>query len=86
MAKSYGAGFTQVAWVGHHILPVLHFLLLMQVYLSQIFPFGLIFSFGNRIRFINFSFDSRTKLELRERLKNLEIEESIDEQKAIKKD
>ncbi len=34
---------------------------------------------------LTFSFDSKTKVELRERLKNLEISENIDEEKANKK-
>jgi hypothetical protein len=53
---------------------------------SEFFPFGLVFSFlVMGMGLLTFSFDSKTKMDLRERLKNLEITENIDEKKANKK-
>ncbi len=86
LVKSYGAGFSGcMAW-SPYFAGVTLSITYAGISFSEFFPFGLLFSFlVMGMGLLTFSFDSKTKVELIERLKNLEIAENIDEKKANKK-
>lgn len=86
LVKSYGAGFAGcMAW-SPYFAGVTLSITYAGISFSEFFPYALVFSFlVMGLGLLTFSFDNQTKIELRERLKSLDIEENIDEKKANRK-
>lgn len=86
LSRSYGAGFAGcMAW-SPYFAGVMLSVTYAGLSYSEFLPFGLIFAaLVMLVGLLVFSFDTKTKEELTTRLKELDVDEEIDEYKANKK-